>query len=103
MLLFCVWLVLCGLDRRLHWSDLPLWVELIGAVMVCVAFCGWVSVLRANSFATVTVRVQPERGQRVISTGPYALVRHPMYGWALLFLAGMPMLLGSGWGLVLTP
>ena len=103
VLLFAVWLVLCGLDRRLNWSDLPNWAELLGAVLVCVAFWGWVGVLRANSFAAVTVRVQPERGQTVISSGPYAVVRHPMYGWALLFLAGVPLLLGSAWGLILAP
>ncbi len=101
--LFCAWLVLCGLDRRLRWSDLPIWVEIIGAVIVCVAFYGWVGVLRTNSFAAVAVRVQPERGQTVVSTGPYAVVRHPMYGWALLFLAGIPLLLGSAWGLLLIP
>ncbi len=55
--------------------------------------------LRANSFAATTVRVQAERGQTVISTGPYAVVRHPMYGYALLLFGGAPLLLGSLWGL----
>jgi protein-S-isoprenylcysteine O-methyltransferase Ste14 len=45
------------------------------------------------------VRLQPERGQTVIFSGPYAVVRHPMYAHALLFLLGIPLLLGSGWGL----
>lgn len=99
----CAGLLLCGLDHRFAWSDLPVWAELVGAVMIGLAFVGWVGVLRANSFAAVTVRVQPERRQMVVSSGPYALVRHPMYGWALLFLAGVPLLLGSAWGLVLLP
>ena len=63
------------------------------------AFWGWALVRRANTFASVTVRVQPERRQTVISTGPYAVVRHPMYAEALLFMIGTPLLLGSLWGL----
>ena len=55
--------------------------------------------LRANSFASSRVRLQPERGQTVASTGPYAIVRHPMYSYTLLFLLGLPLLLGSFWGL----
>ena len=57
-------------------------------------------VLLENSFAAPVVRVQRERGQYVIDTGPYALVRHPMYATALLFLAGMPLLLGSWLGFI---
>jgi protein-S-isoprenylcysteine O-methyltransferase Ste14 len=64
------------------------------------AFYGWIGVLRANSFAAVTVRLQKERGQTVISTGPYAVVRHPMYSYAVLLMIGAPLLLGSLWGLL---
>jgi protein-S-isoprenylcysteine O-methyltransferase Ste14 len=56
-------------------------------------------VLRANSFAATTIRLQAERGQTVITTGPYAVMRHPMYGYAILFMIGVPLLLGSLWGL----
>jgi protein-S-isoprenylcysteine O-methyltransferase Ste14 len=101
--LCCAWFLLCGIDHRFGWSHLPVWAELAGAAMICAAFIGWVGVLRANSFAATTIRVQPERGQTVISSGPYAVVRHPMYAWALLFLAGVPLLLGSAWGLILVP
>jgi protein-S-isoprenylcysteine O-methyltransferase Ste14 len=59
-----------------------------------------VGVLRANSFTAVTVRLQEERGQTVHSTGPYAVVRHPMYAYAALLLIGAPLLLGSLWGLL---
>ena len=57
------------------------------------------TVLRANSFATTTIRLQAERGQTVVTTGPYAVVRHPLYASTLLFLIGAPLLLGSFWGL----
>ena len=103
-LFFCVWIAFLGLDaRRFGWSHVPPWAEAIGALCVVAAFWGWVGVLRANSFASVTVRVQQERGQTVISTGPYAVVRHPMYAYALFLLIGMPLLLGSRWGLLGVP
>jgi len=69
--------------------------------MVVAAFYGWFTVLRANRFAAANVRVQPERGQTVISTGPYAVVRHPMYAYAVLFVVGTAVFLGSLWGLLL--
>jgi protein-S-isoprenylcysteine O-methyltransferase Ste14 len=98
---FIVWLVFMGLDaRRFGWSHTPAWAQVIGALLIVGAFYGWVGVLRANSFASVTVRVQRERGQTVISTGPYAVVRHPMYAYVVLLLIGTPLLLGSLWGLL---
>ena len=60
-------------------------------------------VLHENSFASVVVRLQRERGHRVISSGPYAWVRHPMYSGAILFFIGIPLLLGSLWGLIASP
>jgi protein-S-isoprenylcysteine O-methyltransferase Ste14 len=100
LLAFCGWLVLMGLDaRRFGWSVAPLWTRPVGAALIVAAFLGWVGVLRANSFAAVTVRLQEDRGQRVISSGPYAVVRHPMYAYALLLMIGAPLLLGSPWGL----
>lgn len=95
------WIVFMALDaRRLRWSAAPLWAELLGALLIVFAFLGWVTVLRANSFATTRVRLQPERGQTVISAGPYGVVRHPMYAYALLLMIGTPLLLGSLWGLL---
>ncbi|MHB1287276.1 MAG: methyltransferase [Leptospirales bacterium] len=103
-LFLCVWLVFIGLDaRRFGWSHAPLWAQAIGLVFIVVAFNGFVGVLRANSFAAVTVRLQEERGQIVISSGPYAVVRHPMYAYAILLLIGTPLLLGSLWGLLGVP
>ncbi|HEX4262151.1 MAG TPA: isoprenylcysteine carboxylmethyltransferase family protein [Acetobacteraceae bacterium] len=104
MLFLCVWLVFIGLDaRRFGWSHAPSWAQAIGAALIVGAFYGWVGVLRANSFAAVTVRLQQERGQTVISSGPYAVVRHPMYAYAVLLLIGTPLLLGSLWGLLGVP
>jgi protein-S-isoprenylcysteine O-methyltransferase Ste14 len=60
-------------------------------------------VMRENSFAAPVVKLQSERGHRVVSTGPYAFVRHPMYSGTLLFFAGTPLLLGSWWGFALSP
>jgi protein-S-isoprenylcysteine O-methyltransferase Ste14 len=76
------------------------WGQAVGVLLILAAFWGWVGVLRANSYASTTVRVQAERGQTVISTGPYAHVRHPMYSWSLALMIGMPLLLGSLWGLL---
>ena len=66
--------------------------QALGAALIVGAFYGWIGVLRANSFAAVTVRLRKERGQTVISTGPYAVVRHPMYSYAVLLMIGAPLL-----------
>ena len=94
------WLVLMAFDaRRFAWSHVPVRLEAIGALLIIVVFFAWIGVLRANSFASARVRLQPERGQTVATTGPYAFVRHPMYSYTLLFLLGLPLLLGSLWGI----
>ena len=95
------WLVFMALDaRRFGWSHTPPWAQLVGAGLILAAFRGWVGVLKANSFAAVTLELQSERGQTVISSGPYAVVRHPMYSYVLLLAVGAPLLLGSLWGLL---
>ena len=98
-----VWLIAIGLDRRVHASDVPQALQVTGFVMylLSTAFIMWV--FRENSFAAPVVKVQAERGHHVISTGPYAIVRHPMYGSIMLFFFGVPLLLGSWWGLVVAP
>jgi protein-S-isoprenylcysteine O-methyltransferase Ste14 len=97
---FVGWIVFMALDaRRFGWSSTPLWAQAFGAGLMAAAFWGWFEVLRANSFAATTIRLQTERGQRVIATGPYAVVRHPLYASTLLFMVGAPLLLGSLWGL----
>lgn len=102
--LWFVWLAVMGLDaRRLHLSHMPLWLNVVGGILIVAGFLATMPVFLANSFAAPVVRIQEERGQRVIDTGPYAFVRHPMYAAAILYLVGMPFLLGSWWGFVFVP
>ena len=82
---------------------MPVWAEAAGAVCILVSYAIIWRVLAENSFAAPVVRIQAERGQRIVTTGPYAIVRHPMYGGAILFLLGTPLLLGSSYGLVFVP
>ncbi len=96
---FLAWMVLIGLDRRFRWSAVPALVEAVGAVVLLAGFAGVLWTFAANSYAAPQIRLQGERGQTVVDTGPYALVRHPMYSAAALYLVGMAMLLGSWWGL----
>jgi protein-S-isoprenylcysteine O-methyltransferase Ste14 len=93
------WLGLMGLDaQRWQSSTMPPWLNLLGGALVIGGFVAVLRVFRENSFAALVVRVQTERAQRVIDTGPYAIVRHPMYAAAMLYMFGM-LLLGSWYGL----
>jgi protein-S-isoprenylcysteine O-methyltransferase Ste14 len=93
-------LVLSALDHRFVWSPpVPTLVSLAGDLLVALGFLLVFRVLRANSYAASTVEVS--EGQQLISTGPYGIVRHPMYTGALLMGAGTPLALGSWWGLLL--
>jgi protein-S-isoprenylcysteine O-methyltransferase Ste14 len=99
--LMVAWLVVMGLDAvRFAWSSVPVWAQVLGAFSL--GFSTWLTyrTFRANSFAAAVVKIQPERAQTVISTGPYAYVRHPMYFGMLFFFLGTPLLLGSWWGVV---
>ncbi len=86
--------------RRFGRSHTPLCMQGIGAALIVAAFYKWAGVVRVSSFATTAIRLQPERGQTVISAGAYAVVRHPMYAYSLLLMEGTPLLLGSLWGLL---
>ena len=92
-------LVLPAVDHRLGWSDLPGWAAIAGDVIMLLGWLGIYFVFRENSFASATIESAAD--QRVISTGPYARVRHPMYAAALVMLLGMPLALGSSWGVLL--
>ncbi|MCK1642720.1 isoprenylcysteine carboxylmethyltransferase family protein [Bradyrhizobium sp. 157] len=98
-----LWLVAIGLDRRADASDVPLLLQALGLAMflLSIAFIMWV--FRENSFAAPVVKVQTARHQRVISSGPYAFVRHPMYSAIMLYFIGIPLLLGSWWGVAFAP
>jgi len=98
-----IWLVAIGLDRRVHGLDVPLVLQVLGLAMylLSTAFIMWV--FRENSFAAPVVKIQAERHHRVVSSGPYAFVRHPMYSGIMLFFVGVPLLVGSWWGVAMTP
>ncbi|HLZ64515.1 MAG TPA: isoprenylcysteine carboxylmethyltransferase family protein [Ktedonosporobacter sp.] len=98
-LFFFAWLVLMPLDAvRFHWSQVPLWLQVVGAVALVCSFVIISLVFRENSYLSPLVRIQEERGQTVISTGPYHYVRHPMYAGGILLFLGTPLLLGSWYG-----
>jgi protein-S-isoprenylcysteine O-methyltransferase Ste14 len=104
LLAFIGWLVMCTVDaRRFGWSRVPLWAQVIGAVLIALCMIVVWQVFRFNSFAAPQVRMQIERQQRAITNGPYRIVRHPMYAGALLMFVGTPLLLGSWWGLLFVP
>jgi protein-S-isoprenylcysteine O-methyltransferase Ste14 len=92
-IMFIAMLVVPALDHRLGWSEMPLYVAIAGDVLVAVGFLIIFLVYKGNAFASATIEIAPD--QKVISTGPYALVRHPMYMGALLLLVGMSLALGS--------
>ena len=96
------WLVLMALDAvRFHWSQMPLALQVVGVIALVASFILISLAFRENAFLSPTVRIQQERGQTVISTGPYHYVRHPMYAGGLLLFLGTPLLLGSWYGLLL--
>lgn len=99
---FIAMLVLPGLDFRGHyalgWSRVSVWIEWVGAALVVLGFYGIFLVYRVNRYAAATIELAAE--QRVVSTGLYAYVRHPMYAAGLLLLVGSPLLLGSWLGLI---
>jgi protein-S-isoprenylcysteine O-methyltransferase Ste14 len=95
---FIALLVVPALDHRFGWSAVPLGEVVAGDLLVALGFYLIFLVYRENTFTSATIEVA--ESQKVISTGPYARVRHPMYASAILYLLGTPLALGSYWGLV---
>jgi len=95
---FLLLLAVPGFDYRWRWSAVPAWLVFAANAGVALSFCMFFVVLRQNSYAASTIRV--EANQPVISTGVYAIVRHPLYSAALLLLVCTPVALGSYWGLL---
>jgi protein-S-isoprenylcysteine O-methyltransferase Ste14 len=95
---FIALLVVPALDFRFGWSAVPLGGVVVGDVLVVTGFYGISLVYRENTFASATIDVAED--QKVIATGPYAIIRHPMYASGSLYLLGTPLALGSYWGLV---
>jgi protein-S-isoprenylcysteine O-methyltransferase Ste14 len=92
-------MVFSALDHRFGWSSVPPYVSVAGDVLVALGLFVDLLVFRENSYGASNIQVA--EGQKVISTGPYAIVRHPMYAGVLIMMAGTPLALGSWWGLLL--
>ena len=92
-LMFLVGFILAGLDFRFGWSDMPLPVVIAASVIFLIGYGLYAEVMRENAYLSRTVKV--EEGQRVVSTGLYGIVRHPMYMATVLLFTAMPLVLGS--------
>jgi protein-S-isoprenylcysteine O-methyltransferase Ste14 len=98
---FFFWLILMPLDAvRFHWSRMPVELKTVGALLLLISLYISYLTMRENPYSSAVVRVQKDRGQTVISTGPYQYVRHPMYSGAALFFLGTALLLGSWYGVL---
>ena len=86
-------------DHRFGWSRVPVYAEVLGDLMMVLGFAIVFVVFRENSFTSGIIEVA--ENQKVVSTGPYALVRHPMYSGGLMMLFGIPLALGSWWGMLI--
>jgi protein-S-isoprenylcysteine O-methyltransferase Ste14 len=93
---FIALLVVPALDHRFGWSAVPVWLVVLGDVLVAIGFYFIFVVYRENTFTAATIEVAAD--QKVITTGPYAVVRHPMYASGSLYVLGTPLALGSYWG-----
>lgn len=97
-LMFPIAFILSAFDFRYGWSRVPLWLSILAAALFVVGYALYVEVLRENAYLARTVEVQ--EGQKVISTGLYGIVRHPMYFATLLMFLPLPLILQSLWGLI---
>ena len=97
-LMFLVGFVLSALDERFSWSYVPLWLTIAAAVIFLIGYALYAEVMRENAYLSRTIEVQ--EGQKVISTGLYGIVRHPMYLATLLMFLPIPLVLESLWGLI---
>ena len=97
-LIFPIGFILCALDFRFAWSAVPLWLVTTASVLFLIGYAMYAEVMRENAYLSRTVEVQ--ENQKVISTGLYGIVRHPMYLATLLMFLPLPLILGSFWGLI---
>jgi protein-S-isoprenylcysteine O-methyltransferase Ste14 len=97
--LFAIFIV-ASLDARLAWSSAPNAVVILGHVLFTLGYATSIWVFAVNKFAEPSVRIQSDRGHQVVSTGPYAIVRHPLYTASIMLFIGMALAMGSYWALV---
>ena len=98
-LMFLCGFIVAGLGVRFDWYTLPLPVSIIGATLFIIAYILYAEVLRENTYLSRTIEVR--EGQKVIDTGLYGVVRHPMYSATLLLFLSMPLVLGSVWSFLI--
>lgn len=97
-LMFIAGFVVAGLDFRFGWSKMPTWVVIAASVLFLVAYALYAEVMRENAYLSRTIRV--EEGQKVVDTGLYGIVRHPMYAVTVLLFLMIPLVLGSWYALI---
>jgi protein-S-isoprenylcysteine O-methyltransferase Ste14 len=97
IIIFFIGFLIAGLDYRYHWSNVPVYLVIAANAIVLSGYIFVFFVLRENSYASRIIEV--EKGQKVITTGPYAIVRHPMYLGVLMMCIFTPLALGSYWAL----
>ncbi|WP_292381929.1 methyltransferase family protein [Methanosarcina sp. UBA289] len=98
-ILFIAFLVISAFDHRFGWSHVPFYIVILGDILVVMGFFLLFLVFRENVFASAIIEVTA--GQKVITTGPYSVVRHPLYVSGLVMMLGTPLALGSWWGLLI--
>ncbi len=96
--LFIAGFVVAGLDFRLGWSEMPLWCIITASVVLLISYALYAEVMRENAYLSRTVEVQDD--QKVVDTGLYSIVRHPMYAVTLWLFLSIPVILGSWWSLL---
>lgn len=99
LLMFLGGFIVSALDYRFGWSDMPLVVVIIAAVVLLLSYAGYAEVMRENAYLSRTVEVQ--ENQKVVATGLYGIVRHPMYSVTTLLFLAIPLVLGSYIGFVI--
>lgn len=97
-LMFIAGFVVAGLDYRFGWSDMPQWVTIAASVLFLAAYALYAEVMRENAYLSRTIKV--EEGQKVVDTGLYGIVRHPMYMATVLLFLMIPVVLGSWYALM---
>ena len=97
-LLFVAGFIVAGLDFRFGWTDVPLWCVVTASVVLLLSYGLYAEVMRENAYLSRTIEVQ--NGQKVVDTGLYSIVRHPMYAVTVWLFLSIPVVLGSWWALV---
>jgi protein-S-isoprenylcysteine O-methyltransferase Ste14 len=97
-LMFIIGFVLCGLDYRFAWSNIPIGVIIIASIIFLLGYAMYAEVMRENAYLSRTIEIQKD--QQLIDSGLYGIVRHPMYSSTILMYLAMPIILGSLWALL---